>query len=153
MATSKKKTNTDTKTLELIQEVKKRKQEIAAVMGSAAFKTNCSFTYQEGNMSNAINLHVTTDVRALVMIVAFLRERQAAYYSAGNDLGVEDLPEFTWNGYSFVDWFDDIRLRLNKIQIQAKKKKLEALESRLEKIVSPELRAEMELESIMGELG
>lgn len=41
---------------------------------------------------------------------------------------------------------------MDKIQIQDKRKKLEKLESRLEKIITPELRAKMELEAITAEL-
>ena len=57
-----------------------------------------------------------------------------------------------WNGFSVNDWIDDIKTRINKVQIASKKVKLEHLESRLNAIISPELRAEMELEAISAEL-
>lgn len=40
-----------------------------------------------------------------------------------------------------------------KLSLSAKRKELETLEGRLEKLVSPELRARMELELIEKELG
>jgi len=42
----------------------------------------------------------------------------------------------------------DVKTRIGKVSIHKKKRQLEALETRLEKIVSPELRAEMELQAI-----
>jgi len=42
----------------------------------------------------------------------------------------------------------DVKTRIGKVSIDKKKRQLEALETRLEKIVSPELRAEMELQAI-----
>lgn len=43
--------------------------------------------------------------------------------------------------------------RINKLSLSAKRKELEALEARLDKLVSPELKAKMELELIEKELG
>lgn len=43
-------------------------------------------------------------------------------------------------------------VRIMKIQIASEKEKLESLETRLNKIISPEKRAELELEAIEAEL-
>lgn len=144
------KAKTDKKTLELIVEVNRQRAEISKIE-KPNWKTSCSFSYVEGNNST-INLHVESNVRNLIKIVAFLQNREKSYNQASKDLGVENAPEFTWNGFSVADWIEDVKMRINKIQIADKKKKFETLEARLNAIISPELRAEIELEKIANEL-
>lgn len=144
-----KKTTTDQKTLELIREVAKQKEEISKAE-RPSWTTNCSFSYTE-RPSDAVNIHVESNIRNLVCIAAFLKEKEKSYREAAEALGVE-APAFTWSGYAVSDWLSDLKLRINKIQIASKKKKLETLETRLNAIISPELRAQMELEAIASEL-
>lgn len=141
---------TDQKTLDLIKEVKRQKEEISQAE-RPNWITNCSFSHTEGKQNDQINLHVEANVKTLIMIVAFLKDRERSYNEAAAELGVE-APAFSWSGFSVADWISDIKSRINKIQIASKRKKLETLEARLNAIISPELRTEMELEAIMGEL-
>lgn len=143
------KTKTDAKTLELIQAVKRQKEDIAKAE-RPNWATNCSFSYSESG-GNAVNLHVESNIKNLVCIAAFLMDKAKSYKSAAAELGVE-APDFNWQNFSVNDWLEDVKLRINKVQIASKKKKLEALEERLNKIISPDLRAEMELEAIQNEL-
>lgn len=141
---------TDQKTLELIREVKRRKEEISKAE-RPVWITNCSFSYSGGRHNDAINIHVEANVQNLVLIAAFLRDRERSYNEAAVELGAE-APPFTWGGFKVADWLEDLKARLNKIQIASKKKKLEELEARLNAIISPELRAQLELEAISSEL-
>ncbi len=141
---------TDEKTLALIKEVQRQKEEIAAAE-RPNWVTNCSFPFVEGS-SQTVNLHVEKDVAKLVSIVAFLVGRERDYSAAVKLLGVE-APAFKWSGFTVAEWSEDVKMRINKVQIASKKKKLETLETRLNAIVSPELRAELELEAIARELG
>lgn len=142
----------DKKTLELIQEVKKQKAEIAKIE-RPNWKTNCTFSFYDGKLNDTINLHVENDVKRLIGIAGFIWTHQSGYCSGVGILGMkDDAPTFTWGGFQASDWFDDIKLRIAKIQITKKKQKLEALEARLNSIISPELRAEMELQAIAEEL-
>ena len=141
---------TDDKTLDLIREVARQKAEIASAE-RPDWKTNQTFSYNE-NMSGAINLGTVSKVGMIIEMAAFLLTRQTYYDEAAKTLGVEDPPEFSWCGYSAKDWMSDFKSRINKIQIAAKKRKFEALEERLNKIISPEKRAEMELEAIERDL-
>jgi hypothetical protein len=65
---------------------------------------------------------------------------------------VDSPPTFKWNGYTVKEWIGDLKMRVAQIQIKKKEDKLEQLEKRLNKIVSPEMRADMELEAIQSEL-
>lgn len=140
----------DEKTLSLIKEVNKRKAEIAS-LERPNWKTNCSFSYIEDKIVYPINIHVESSVMKLVSMAGFLVERKNAYKEAEKFLGLE-APEFSWMGFSVEDWISDIKTRIDKIQIADKRKKLDTLESRLNQIVSPELRAKLELEAIEAEL-
>jgi len=141
---------TDEQTISLLKEINKRKEEIAKVE-KPSWKTNCSFSYKE-NGQNSVNLQVEPNIRILVNIAAFLREKYRAYLDTINDLSLVDIPDFTWQGYSVSDWLSDIKSRINKIQISSKKKQLEVLESRATAIISTEMRAKLELEAIVNEL-
>jgi hypothetical protein len=56
-------------------------------------------------------------------------------------------------GYGFDAWKTDIRSRVNQLQVNAKKKELESLETRLDALVTVEQRRELELAAIQKELG
>lgn len=140
---------TDERTLGLIKEVKKQKEEISKAE-RPNWVTNCSFSFYGGGAS--INLHVESNLGVLIGISAFLMDREQSYKKAAEALELTDAPPFSWLGFSSADWNKDIKSRINKIQIATKKQKLADLEARLDKIISPELKAELELEAISAEL-
>lgn len=135
---------TDKKVQEFFKVVQQKKAEIAKAE-KPDWKTNCSFSYNKDSGSR-INLQVVVDVEELVLILAFLIEKNQAFDKANALLGT-DL-EFKWMNFTFEDWKSDIQTRINKVQISKKRKELEALESRLDKLISPELKAQMELDEI-----
>lgn len=135
--------------MEMIEEVQRRKKEIAG-LEKPQWKTNCSFSYEEGRAG--VNLHVYNDVRGLILMAAFLAEKFAAYTKAVTTLQIENPPAFMWSGFPVEDWLADIKTRVNKIQIGDKKRKLAEFEERLNKIISPEKRRELELAAIAAEL-
>lgn len=150
MATPVKTTSsTDKKILALIEDINRQKRDIAAAEKSE-WKTNQAFPYQEGS-ANVVQLNVERDVGKLVKIASFLRATENAYNDTARALGV-DAPAFTWSGYSIHDWLSDLKNRINRLQIDSKRKKLESLDQRLNSLVSPELRARLELEAIESEL-
>ncbi len=141
----------DKKTLILIEEVRRRRKDIAE-SEKPAFRTNCSFSYYEGKQSDTVNLHVESSLHRLISIAGFIVTKQKNYDDGVAILGIEDAPKFNWNGFSTEDWLTDVKLRIGKIQVAAKRQKLAELEARLNQIVSPELRQSMELEAIAKEL-
>lgn len=140
----------DQKTLDLIAEIKRRKAEISK-SERPNYRTNCTFGYEEKS-SNTINLQTLTDVKTLIQIASFLQDREESYKKTVALLEVEAAPDFTWSGFMVKEWLEDIKARINKVQIGTKKKQLEALEARAKLIISPELQREMELEAIANEL-
>lgn len=144
--------NRDEQVMNLIKEIARQKADIAK-LERPNWLTNCSFTYVENNLNGAVNLHVETNIKNLISYAAYLQEKETSYLAMSVVLGVEEPPKYTWNGFSIADWVEDIRIRINKVNISKKREKLERLESRLNAIISPELRAELELQAIAGELG
>ena len=47
-----------------------------------------------------------------------------------------------------MEWKSDFQTRVNQISIQEKRKELAEIEARLNAIISPELKAQMELEAL-----
>lgn len=134
--------NTDQKTLDLIKEVNKRKAEIA-LAEKPYWLTNCSFYYDENNKNNAVNIQVESSVKKLVSIAAFVLDKEESFKRAAVRLDIE-TPDFTWDGFTVDSWIEDLKMRINKIQVANKRKKLEMLESKLNAIISPKLRTELE---------
>lgn len=144
-----KKQQADQRVLDLIDLAKKKKEAIAKAE-KPNWKTNCSFSKDEFG-SNRINLQATTDVAVLVGILAFLITAKGAFEEAAKMLGIEQ--QFIWMGFSFEDWKSDIETRVTKLEITKEKKNLEMIEERLGKLISPELRQELELQELEKALG
>lgn len=139
-----KKINKDDRILELIKLVNDKKKEIASIQ-KCTYKTNCMFSYSDDN--NRINLNVIQDVAKLYNIYAFLTSVYNVYTTVSNG------HPFIWSGYDMEAWRSDIMSRISFLELDKKRKELKMLEDRLDKIISPELRQQMELEAIEKELG
>jgi len=135
---------TDEQVQKLFQVVQTKKSEIAKAE-KPNWETNCSFGYNKDSSSRT-NIQVVADIEELVHILGFLIEKQKAFESAQSVLDTNLT--FKWMGYTIDQWQSDIKTRIDKIQITKKKKDLEALEGRLDKLISPELKAKMELDEI-----
>lgn len=135
----------DEKIQKLIDEVKKRKQEIESI-NSYSFKTNM----QLGIMGQKLNLQ-TLDLDALTTIYAYYAVIAEKKLTINKEFGI--TTEVVFDGFPWSKWKADIAHKINKLQITKKKQELEKLEERLNKLVSPELRAQLELQEIERELG
>lgn len=129
---------------ELFNIVQTKRAEIAKIE-KPNWITNGSFRFSD-NIASSFNLQVVSDERELVRALAFLILHEKAYNEASGQLGVTS--KFEWFGYSLEDWKSDFKTRINKIQVSSKKKELSNLEARLDKLISPELRIELELAEI-----
>jgi hypothetical protein len=153
MATQKKSSTPDDKITQLLAKVEAQKAAIAEAE-RPVFRTNRTFSFVDGDLNKSHNLAVVSDVSALLKMMAHVAAAAQAYYGiAGDILGPDEKPPaFTWNGYSDLDWLHDIKLRVSQIRLKAAREKLQDLEARLDKIISPERRRELELQAIEREL-
>jgi hypothetical protein len=145
MATSK----SDEQVQKLFDIVQEKKKEIAS-LDKPNWITNGSFSYTRGS-HDRVNIFIISDPAELIHILAFLGGTYTDYIHVIRELDLN--VEFSWMGYSIDAWNQDLKTRLAKIQISDKKKQLENLEERLNSLISPEKKKELELAAISKELG
>lgn len=138
----------DQRVLDLIETVKQKKAVIQKAE-KPSWKTNCSFGYNPDG-SFRVNLQATMDVSILISILGFLIRSKASFDQAAQELN-QDV-SFSWQGFSFDEWKSDIETRVIKLSIKKEKDNLEKLENRLNGLISPELRRELELAELEKEL-
>lgn len=134
---------------ELWDIVKKQKSEIEKA-NKPTWSTNGSFPWAINTSSDRLNIQVCNDVNTLIAALALLLEKSASFEKAAKTLEVKGI--FTWSGYSLEEWQNDFKSRVDKIQITAKKEKLTTWENRLNELISPERKLELELEEIKQQL-
>ena len=136
---------TDEKVRELFDLVQSKKLVIEKAE-RPCWKTSGNFGYSANSAHDRTTIATVTDVRKIVEMYAFIMDRKDKSESAAKDLGVEY--NFTWLGFSVDEWKEDFQTRVKQISVQEKRKELAELESRLNAIISPELKSQMELEAI-----
>jgi len=144
---------TDKRVKDLWDVVLKKKAEIQEAE-KPNWKTNCTFSYTKDTSSphQRLNIQTITDLDEFVDALAFLGLRQESCRVAAESLGIAGYT-FKWQGFTVEAWKSDFSTRINKIKINEKKKELAAFETRLEALLSPELKAELELNEIVRLLG
>ena len=123
-----------------VQEQKKSIQKTE----KSTWLTNCSFSY--GDLADTRNIQTVSEPFFFIDALGHILSKKHYYDLAAKELGIKH--EFTWSGFSLEDWRTDFKTRLEKIGLAKKRKNLATLEARLDAIVSPEVRRQMELEEI-----
>lgn len=139
----------DQKIQALFDLVQARKAEVASI-DRPIYITEGQFRYSE-NVGASVDIKVVRDVRKLKEIYMFLLER-SSHNETANEFFKTTEP-FTWLGFSVEEWGKDLKTRANILQSAKLKSELLVLEERLNKIITPELRAKMEIDSISALLG
>lgn len=161
---AKKTTTTDQRVLELLQSVKKKKELINRAE-KPQWKTNCSFCAYDNNLTNNIydktdrvSIQAESNISKLISILGFILDKERSFTQACVELHQIDPDvnllnrEFLWMGFSSQDWISDISTRINKLQISTEKENLTKLEAKLDTLISPEMRRELELQEIENSL-
>lgn len=143
-------TETDKAVLELLSKVKKQKDEIAAAKKKPAWKTTCTISIASEDVHDRINIMTVRDTKVLVDICSFLLNKQRLWAEASSVLSL-DAPD-TYMGFSFADWISDLKTRAGQLELDNKKAKIEALDKRINKLVTAEQRRELELVAIQKEM-
>ena len=135
---------------QLFETVRLQKEAISKC-DKPSWNTNCLFGYTPTSLHDKFDIRVITDTRKLVEVLAFLIGRSNESQIAADQLGVDY--KFTWLGFSLEEWTEDLKMRTNQINIQSQRINLKMLEDKLNNLVSPEQRREMELAAIEKILG
>ena len=139
-------TKTKDQIVQELQEQVKLKKALIAKIKKPDWKTTCS--YKETPNAMSTNIHVVSDPNVLIGIVASLTTKQESMEKAAKALGVENYT-FRHDGFTVYEWFEDIKLRMAKINISSEESKLNEIEKRLAKLESPELKEQRELLELM----
>jgi hypothetical protein len=146
MATKK---TTDEKIKELFNSVQERKLSIEKAE-RPCWNTSGAFGYSANSAHDRTNVQTLNDQRKIVEMYAFLIDREDKSKKASEELGVDY--NFTWLGFTVDEWKSDFQTRINQITIQEKRKELAEMEARLNLVLSPALKAEMEVDAMTEQL-
>jgi hypothetical protein len=138
----------DALVMELVEKVRQKQKEVVAASERPQWETSCTIGTNE-NISTNVNIQTVTDVNKLVDLYALLLAKEEFYTIAAKELGVKAT--LKWQGYTFEAWKNDFKTRVRIVNLSAKKQELKSLEERLDKLVTPEQRRELELAAIKKE--
>lgn len=133
--------------MSMLEKIRIKKEELKQASGRPRWKTNCAFV----SGTHAFNLQTITDKKVLALNFGHLIRLKDAEEQAANLLGLDY--EWDFNGYSYEDWMADFKTRANMLTLKEKEQELKELDARINKLVTPEQRRDMEikeLESILG---
>lgn len=108
--------------------------------------TNCVYQFE----SKPVNIKTITDRKRVIELMQDLVIKKESFNKVLEILNTSE--DFEYNNYTFGQWVNDFKNRLNQIDLSENKKSLDNLEKRLSGLISKELREEMELEAIKKEL-
>jgi len=141
--------STDDRVKALFANLQAKKAEVASAE-RPTYITGGLFRYSINNPSNGVDLTTERNILKLKEIWMFLDERSAHNEPANEFFGISE--PFKWQGFTVEEWERDLKTRANFIQLKQRKEELQALEDRINKVVSPELRRQMEMDAIEAEL-
>ncbi len=140
------KKTTDELVLDLLKKVQQKKDEIKAAKKKPQWKTNLSIGRDSTTTHGRVNIQVRTDPNEIIDWYVFLTQKEEHASKAAKELG---LPvDLSWLGFPIADWKSDLKSRAAQLSIDAKQKEMEALDKRVNKLVSADQRREMELKAI-----
>lgn len=142
---------TDEAVLGLLRKVADKKAEIAKAKKKPQWRTTCTIGYDQDSPSGRVNIQTVRDSRKIVDFYAFLLQREKHQQLAAAELGLE--PNLIWQGAPIEDWKHDLKARAGQLSIDEKQVELDELDARVNKLVSPDQRREMELKELQKVLG
>lgn len=109
------------------------------------WETTCSYPMN----GTFINLQ-TADKSTIRQVAIHIKIQSFFGAQVDKELGIDESSLV--NGFTVDAWLSDCKKRMAAINSREKKRELDDLEARLDKIVSPEQRREMELAAIAASL-
>ena len=107
--------------------------------------TTCMFTLNGGNR---VNIHALTSVKDINMALVGFN----IYAMSAENLGISP-EDVLVDGFSVVDWMEDLNAKKSVVEYNAQKAQLTALEKKLDKLLSDDKKTELEIDAIADLLG
>ena len=133
----------DERILELKKQIEEKKNELGKQPRFTPV-TTCLFD-REGCR---VNIHTLTSVKDINAMLVFFN----TYVMSAKDLDI-DCAEVELDGFSVLDWMEDLKSKKAVVEYSAKKEQLTALEKKLDKLLSDDKKTELEIEAIADLIG
>lgn len=106
--------------------------------------TTCLFNYN----GNRVNIHALTSVKEINAMLVYFN----IYAMSAENLGI-DCAEVCFEGFSVTDWMEDLNAKKIVVEYNEKKSQLNALEKKLDKLLSDDKKTELEIDAIADLIG
>ena len=136
-------TKNDERILELKKQLEEKKSELGKQPRFAPI-TTCLFD-REGCR---VNIHTLTSIKDINAMLVFFN----TYVISAKDLEI-DCAEVELDGFSVLDWMEDLKSKKSVIEYTKKKEQLTQLEKKLDKLLSDDKKTELEIDAIADLLG
>lgn len=133
----------DERILELKKQIEEKKNELGKQPRFTPV-TTCLFN-REGCR---VNIHTLTSVKDINSLLVFFN----TYAMSAKDLDI-DCAEVELDGFSVLDWMEDLKSKKAVVEYSTKKEQLTALEKKLDKLLSDDKKTELEIEAIADLIG
>lgn len=133
----------DERILELKKQIEEQKNKLGKQPRFAPV-TTCLFN-REGLR---VNIHTLTSVKDINAMLVFFN----TYVMSAKDLDI-DCAEVELDGFSVLDWMEDLKSKKAVVEYSAKKEQLTALEKKLDKLLSDDKKTELEIDAIADLIG
>lgn len=131
-------TKNDNRILELKKQIEEKKKELGKQPRFSPV-TTCLFNRNGGR----VNIHTLTSVQDVNSMLVFFN----IYVMSAKDLDI-DCAEVEIDGFSVLDWIEDLKSKKTTLEYAAKKEQLTTLEKKLDKLLSDDKKTELEIDAI-----
>lgn len=128
----------DDKILTLKKQIENKKKELGKQPRFSPV-TTCMFTYN----GNRVNIHTLASVKDINAMLVYFN----VYAMSAENLGI-DCKDVCFDGFSVLEWMEDLHAKKAVVEYTAKKTQLTALEKKLDKLLSDDKKTELEIDAI-----
>lgn len=136
-------TKNDERIIELKKQIEEKKNELGKQPRFTPI-TTCLFD-REGCR---VNIHTLTSIKDINAMLVFFN----TYVVSARDLEI-DCAEVELDGFSVLDWMEDLKSKKAVVEYTKKKEQLTQLEKKLDKLLSDDKKTELEIDAIADLLG
>ncbi|MGV8171721.1 MAG: hypothetical protein ACP5OA_03450 [Candidatus Woesearchaeota archaeon] len=120
----------------------------------STMKTSGKFSWRNNKSdSDIVDIFKCESIAKLVDILGVIRLRTLCYNEAAQDLQLKSYPQLEWCGYIYDAWKEDIKIRINVLAYEDRRKKLQETVERLSKYMTEEDRMKEDILSSVNALG
>lgn len=133
----------DDRILTLKKQIDTKKQELGKQPRFSPI-TTCILNYN----GNKINIHTLTSVKDINALLVHFN----MYAMSAKDLDI-DCENVCFDGFSVLDWIEDLNSKKEVVNYMEEKSKLTMLEKKLDELLSDDKKTELQIDSLAAMLG